>query len=247
MMTTPTPSESAESPVNTPIGTATPDLTAERLTIRVTTGSTAHDIIEDLDLSVGPGGMTVLFGRSGSGKTTILRAMSGLISPTSGTIRWRGESIAGLHQDELTRRRAGFLGYADQQSSLIPRFTALENVLLAAVPGHQVKRRAEAAEELLARVGLSERSHHRVDVLSGGERQRVCLVRALLMDPAVLVADEPTASLDRATADSIITLLAERAAQGRTVLTASHDLHVVQATDHSVDVERIEEHSALTG
>lgn len=222
-----------------------PDIQAENLTIQVHNGAVLQPIVEDLDLTVGPGGMTVLFGRSGSGKTTVLKALSGMIPPSSGIIRWRGDPINGMHPDELARRRVGFLGYADQQSSLIARFTALENIMLAAVPGRQVAQRTETARELLARVGLTHRVDHRVEVLSGGERQRVCLVRALLMDPEVIVADEPTASLDRSTADGIISLLAERAADGRTVLTASHDPHVLQAADQSVDIEHSQVTSAL--
>lgn len=195
-------------------------------------------IVEGFCSALRPGQLHVLFGRSGSGKTSILKVLAGLQKPQDGSVRWQGEPLAALSEDQMNQKRLGFIGYVDQGSHLISGFTALENVLLTAIPGRHVKRLTRRAKDLLREIGLETRINHRVELLSGGERQRVALARALLLQPAVLIADEPTASLDRSTADTIIAVLKKYAALGNSVLVASHDPHLLQAADISHEIER---------
>ncbi|WP_405219022.1 ABC transporter ATP-binding protein [Agrococcus sp. Ld7] len=186
-------------------------------------------VIEGYDLALEVGGFHCLAGRSGSGKTSVLRVAAGLATPTVGSVAWAGERIADLPEHVLADRRNTFLGYLDQGGELLPGLTALENVLLPAVPTRTVKRMTPRAVELLEHVGVDHRMQHTPDRLSGGERQRVALARALLMEPAVVVADEPTASLDRESADTVIALLAGLVDHGVAVLVAAHDPQLIAA------------------
>lgn len=190
-------------------------------------------VAEDYDLALPAGGFHCLAGRSGSGKTSILRVAAGLAAPTGGAVRWAGDDLAGLGERALADRRNTFLGYLDQGGELLPGLTAIENVLLPAVPTRAVRALAARAADLLAHVRVDHRMHHTPDRLSGGERQRVALARALLMQPSVVVADEPTASLDRESADTVIELLAGLADGGVAVLVAAHDPGLIDAA-HSV-------------
>lgn len=186
-------------------------------------------VIEGYDLALAAGGFHCLAGRSGSGKTSVLRVAAGLANPTEGTVHWAGDAIDDMSQHALADRRNTFLGYLDQGGELLPGLTALENVLLPAVPTRAVKRLTSRAVELLEHVGVDHRMQHTPDRLSGGERQRVALARALLMEPTVVVADEPTASLDRASADTVIELLAGLVDHGVAVLVAAHDPGLIAA------------------
>jgi ABC-type lipoprotein export system ATPase subunit len=188
-------------------------------------------VIDGLELAVGAGQMHVLAGRSGSGKTSLLRVAAGLVPPTAGVVSWGGDPLTGLTDDQVTARRGRALGYLDQAGALVPGLTAIENVLLPAVPDRAVRAHTRTARDLLHRVGVGERMHSRPDQLSGGERQRVALARALLRRPAAVLADEPTAGLDRASADVVIALLRNLTAEGVAVLVASHDPSLVAAGD----------------
>ncbi|MFE6736875.1 ABC transporter ATP-binding protein [Microbacterium sp. NPDC057650] len=188
-------------------------------------------IVADYDLALERGSMHCLAGRSGSGKTSILRVAAGLVPPAAGSVRWEGMEITGLADDVVTTRRRQHVGYLDQRGSLVPGLTALENVLLPAVPDRRTRALSRRARDLLHRLGVGPRATHYPDRLSGGERQRVAFARALLLEPAVIMADEPTASLDRATADQLIALLRGLAEDGIAVLVASHDGHLIDAAD----------------
>ncbi|MBG6108964.1 ABC transporter ATP-binding protein [Frigoribacterium sp. CG_9.8] len=188
-------------------------------------------IIDDYNLTLGAGQMHCLAGRSGSGKTSILRVAAGLVQPTFGEVIWAGTSLDGAKDDEITTRRRGTVGYLDQGGILVPRLTALENVLLPAVPTRRAKALVRRGSELLDRLGVANRAGSYPDKLSGGERQRVALARALLLEPAIVIADEPTASLDRASADSVIQMLRSLADEGIVVLVAAHDQHLIDAAD----------------
>lgn len=209
-----------------------PVLTLDSVTIayRVAADRTVT-VVDDYDLSLETGGFHCLAGRSGSGKTSVLRVAAGLATPTSGTVEWSGEPIAALGENALADRRGAFLGYLDQGGELLPGLTALENVLLPAVPSRQVRQLTERAMALLEHVRVDHRMQHTPDRLSGGERQRVALARALLMEPDVVVADEPTASLDRASADTVIELLAGLTREGVAVLVAAHDPQLIEAAE----------------
>jgi ABC-type lipoprotein export system ATPase subunit len=184
-------------------------------------------IIDGYDLRMGPGDFHCLAGRSGSGKTSILRVAAGLVPPTEGRVLWQGLEITGLADDVITARRRHHVGYLDQRGTLVPGLTALENVLLPAVPDRRTRELARKARDLLQELGVGARASHYPDRLSGGERQRVALARALVLNPAVIMADEPTASLDRAAADSLVALLRRLADRGTAVLVASHDPHLI--------------------
>jgi ABC-type lipoprotein export system ATPase subunit len=188
-------------------------------------------IVEDFDLAVEPGTMHCLAGRSGSGKTSILRVAAGLVPPTSGAVTWSGETITGLRDDAITSRRRGHVGYLDQGGVLVSGLTALENVLLPAVPERRTRQLAARAHDLLDQLGVGDRATQYPERLSGGERQRVALARALLLSPDMVMADEPTASLDRASANSVISILRALADDGVAVLVASHDPRLIDAAD----------------
>lgn len=211
---------------------AAPVVELSDITIRYErAGAEPLDIVVGYDLALEAGRMHCLAGRSGSGKTSILRVAAGLVRPSGGDVAWAGESLAALKDDAITQRRRDFIGYLDQGGVLVGGLTALENAMLPAVPGRRTRELEPRARGLLERLGVGHRASHRPDQLSVGERQRVALARALLLEPAVLMVDEPTASLDRASADSVIDLLTSLAAEGIAVLVAAHDEHLVAAAD----------------
>jgi ABC-type lipoprotein export system ATPase subunit len=189
------------------------------------------DIVENYDLALTPGQLHCLAGRSGSGKTSILRTAAGLVPPTAGSVLWNGTTISGTTDDAITRRRRQLIGYLDQGGVLVPGLTALENVLLPAVPDRRTRALVARASELLESLGVAGRATSYPEKLSGGERQRVALARALLLGPAIVMADEPTASLDRESADAVIRLLRDLADSGAAVLVAAHDQHLIDAAD----------------
>jgi ABC-type lipoprotein export system ATPase subunit len=193
-------------------------------------------IVENYDLRMVAGDFHSFAGRSGSGKTSILRVAAGLVPPTEGRVLWQGLEITGLADDVITARRRRHVGYLDQGGNLVPGLTALENVLLPAVPDRRTRELARKARDILNELGVGDRASHYPDRLSGGERQRVALARALVLDPAVVMADEPTASLDRASADALISLLRRLADRGTAVLVASHDPNLIAAADSRTDL-----------
>jgi ABC-type lipoprotein export system ATPase subunit len=194
------------------------------------------EIVADYDLALHPGQMHCLAGRSGSGKTSVLRVAAGLVRPTSGEVLWEGERLGGLRDDAITSRRRDLIGYLDQGGVLLSGLTALENVLMPAVPTRRANALTARGRELLERLEVGHRASHRPDQLSVGERQRVALARALLLEPRVLMVDEPTASLDRVTADGVIAVLSQLRDEGIAVLVAAHDEHLVAAADSRTDL-----------
>ena len=188
-------------------------------------------IIENLSFDVDAGSMHCLAGRSGSGKTSILKATAGLVRPTSGSVLWSGSDLATQTDDAVTEFRRRHVGYLDQGGVLISGLTTLENVLLPAVPDRETRALGRKGRDLLNRLGVGERLRSKPEQLSGGERQRVALARALLFDPGVLVVDEPTASLDRRSADGVIALLRSIADAGTAVIVSAHDQSLIDAAD----------------
>jgi len=162
-------------------------------------------VVSDLTLAARAGQMVCLAGRSGSGKTTVINIAAGLLQPTSGQVRWGDLELGDLSADELIRERGRRIGIVFQNAALIPTLRASENVALPAmVSPAQHNGSSDRVQRLLSTVGLADRGSHFPGQLSGGEQQRVALARALFRDPALLLADEPTASLDRRSADRII-------------------------------------------
>jgi ABC-type lipoprotein export system ATPase subunit len=194
-------------------------------------GAETVSVVEGFDLALHAGEMHCVAGRSGSGKTSILTVGAGLTLPTSGRVFWEGASLESMGDDEIADRRRALIGYVDQGGALIDGMSALENVLLPAVPDGEVDQRRDMAKDLLDLVGLGRRMRHRPAQLSGGERQRVAIARALILGTRVLVVDEPTASLDRASANRIISILKDTTSDGIAVLVASHDHELVRLSD----------------
>lgn len=187
-------------------------------------------ILRGVNLRVAPAQIVAILGPSGSGKSTLLHLLGGLDRPTSGAIYWGGERVDALPQRLLAQERSQRLGLVFQQHYLLEDLNVLENVTL---PG-RIQGRADAArgEELLARVGLSERATFLPRRLSGGERQRVAVARALYSRPQVVLADEPTGSLDRSSAASVYQLLAELSREeGSAVVMVTHDEGLVSDVD----------------
>ncbi len=196
--------------------------------------------LEKLDLDVPRSEFLALMGPSGSGKTTLLNLISGIDSPTAGTLTIGGENIATLNRRQLTQWRAKNVGYIYQLYHLIPVLSAFENVELPLLlSGLSKKERREKAEAALALVGLADRSHHTPGELSGGQEQRVAIARALVADPALLVADEPTGDLDRESANHILNLLKTLARDhGKTIVMVTHDPTAAHAADRTLHLEK---------
>ena len=196
--------------------------------------------LENLTLEVPCGEFLALMGPSGSGKTTLLNLISGIDTPSSGSLEIDGENIATFSRKQLTSWRARKVGYIFQLYHLIPVLTAFENVelplLITSLSRSERRRKAEAALEL---VGLTDRSHHTPSELSGGQEQRVAIARALVADPALLVADEPTGDLDRESAGKILELLQTLSREHRkTIVMVTHDARAAAAADRTLHLEK---------
>jgi putative ABC transport system ATP-binding protein len=180
--------------------------------------------LRDVTLSIAAGEYVAVMGPSGSGKSTLLSVVGGLDRPTAGSYRFEGREVATLPDDELSRLRRERIGFVFQSFHLVPRMTALENVTLPLVlAGVLPAERIARAREALDAVGLAARSDHRPDQLSGGEKQRVCLARAVVTRPGLVLADEPTGNLDSASGAEIVGLLERLHAAGLTLLLVTHD------------------------
>ena len=187
--------------------------------------------LNGIDLRITDRRVTALRGPSGSGKTTLLTVVGCLARPTSGRVRLNDEDISGLPERFLTDIRRQTFGFVFQQFNLIKGLSALENIMLPAYPlGQDWRSLKERAENLLANLRLAHRRDARVEWLSGGEQQRVAICRALINDPLVVIADEPTANLDTALAREFMGILEMLKSQGKTVLLTSHDPLVVESS-----------------
>jgi putative ABC transport system ATP-binding protein len=190
-----------------------------------TKGPTIVRAVSDVTLTIEAGEFVALEGPSGSGKTTLLQLLGALDRPSEGEVVFEGRDLAKLRDNELAELRLRAFGFVFQQFNLIPTLTALQNVELALAPlgGSSSEARGRALA-LLGEVGLADRSDHLPGQLSGGEQQRVAIARALVVEPRVVLADEPTGNLDTATGADVIDLLAGLAAKhGATVVVATHD------------------------
>jgi lipoprotein-releasing system ATP-binding protein len=172
-------------------------------------GGAVVPVLKDLDFDLAAGETVAIIGASGIGKSTLLHILGTLDRPDAGQILFAGENVCGFSDERLARFRNERIGFVFQFHHLLPEFSALENTMMPAlIRGWSKARAAAAAERLLARVGLAARMSYRVGRLSGGEQQRVALARALLVNPPLLLADEPTGNLDRANGAEIHRLLA---------------------------------------
>jgi len=210
-----------------------PFLEASGIVKSYAVGGRSLTVLRDLELLVEAGEMVAVVGASGVGKSTLLHVLGGLDRADSGSVMVNGTNLTSLADGEVVAFRNRHVGFVFQFHHLLPEFSALENaempMRIARAPLADARRRAE---DLLRRVGLGDRLTHRPGMLSGGEQQRVAVARALVMQPSVLLADEPTGDLDEQTADSLHALLREmHAAYGLTSIIATHNPRLAAACD----------------
>jgi len=203
--------------------------------------------LNNVNLKIQAGEFVAVVGPSGSGKSTLLNVIGAMDLPSKGSAIIAGQEITRLKEKNLTQLRANTIGFVFQQFFLQPTLTARENILLPTLFSKQ-KQPESRADELLARVGLADRSKHLPDELSGGEMQRVAIARALINQPKILLADEPTGNLDSQNAQSIYTLLDELHQDGLTIITVTHSevlaaraQHRIYLRDGCIDKERRDE------
>jgi len=205
------------------------------LTVEYSSGGYRVRPIDGLDLDVEQGEIALLLGASGCGKTTLLSVIAAILRPTRGSVRLGDIEVTELGAQQLTDYRRSKVGIVFQAANLIKSLSALENVELPLVAAGVRSRAAhKRATDLLERVGLGDRIRHRPGQLSGGQQQRVAIARALALDPPVVLADEPTAHLDYIQVESVLLLLRDVAAEGRTVLIATHDERLLPLADRVV-------------
>jgi len=205
-----------------------------------TRGSEEIKVLQDLTLDVGEAEFLTLMGPSGSGKTTLLNLIAGLDQPTRGTIAVGSQRISSMSESELARWRTRNVGFVFQFYYLLPVLTAFENVelplLLLPMSSSQRKQQVLRALDL---VGLSDRMSHRPGQLSGGQQQRVGIARAMVTDPTLIVADEPTGDLDSKSADEILTILELLRSQlGKTIIMVTHDPHAAERSQRILHLEK---------
>jgi len=194
-------------------------------------------ILRDISFALEAGQTAAIVGASGSGKSTLLGILAGLDTPTAGTVQLTGQDLFSLDEDQRAALRARHVGFVFQSFQLMPNLTTLENVMLPLELSGAPDARAQATA-MLQRVGLGERLQHRPKVLSGGEQQRVALARAFVVQPELLLADEPTGSLDHATGGAIMDLMfALNREQGTTLVLVTHDRQLAERCERRLTIE----------
>jgi putative ABC transport system ATP-binding protein len=213
---------------------ATSVLEARGIGKTVKSGDRDLVILRDIDLAVMPGEAVAILGASGSGKSTLLALLAGLDTPTAGSVLLEGADLFALDEDARAELRGRAVGFVFQSFQLLPSLTALENVMLPLELAGRDDAQA-GAREILARVGLGERLHHYPKHLSGGEQQRVALARAFVVRPKLLLADEPTGSLDAESGEAVIALLFELNREaGTTLVLVTHDEQLARRCQRAV-------------
>ena len=215
------------------------------LTRHFLVGDQTVQALEDVTLRIAPGEYVAVMGPSGSGKSTLLHILGCLDRPTNGSYRLDGREVATLREIDLADVRSRKIGFVFQSFHLVPRLTALENVELPmTLAGLAPSERRAQARRTLAAVGLTDRSDHRPAQLSGGQRQRVAIARATVMNPSILLADEPTGNLDRSSGREIIELIEQMNRDGLTLIVVTHDpeisrraRRVIRLVDGRVDYD----------
>ncbi len=212
-------------------------ISVEKVYKAVTDSTGTLEILHNIDFALKPRETVAIVGASGSGKSTLLSIIAGLDTPTAGSVRLSGVDLFSLTEDERAALRAQKLGFVFQSFQLLANLTALENVMLPLeLDGRKDARKLAA--EMLGRVGLSQRMNAYPKVLSGGEQQRVALARAFVVKPAVLLADEPTGSLDFATGETIMALMFELNRElGTTLVLVTHDPAIAARCDRRITLE----------
>ena len=216
---------------------SSPIIAVERLTKQVQDSTGTLTILHEIDFILQPKRSVAIVGASGSGKSTLLSIIAGLDTPTTGTVKLDGTDLFAIDEDQRAQVRAEKLGFVFQSFQLLANLNALENVMLPL----ELQGRSDAralATEMLRRVGLGERLRHYPRVLSGGEQQRVALARAFVVRPALLLADEPTGSLDYATGETVMSLMFELNREaGTTLVLVTHDSAIASRCDEHIRIE----------
>jgi putative ABC transport system ATP-binding protein len=214
-----------------------PIIAVEHITKRVADSTGTLTILHDIDFALAPRESVAIVGASGSGKSTLLSIVAGLDTPSEGTVKLDGIDLFALDEDRRAEVRAAKVGFVFQSFQLMANLTALENVMLPL----ELQGRSDArtrATAMLQRVGLGERLGHYPRVLSGGEQQRVALARAFVVEPELLLADEPTGSLDFATGETVMELMfALNRERGTTLVLVTHDRGIAERCDRQIRIE----------
>jgi putative ABC transport system ATP-binding protein len=225
-----------ESALMAPVATAEAGVAvaAENLVRRYGEGDSAVEAVRGVSLEVPAGQFTAIMGPSGSGKSTLMHLLAGLDRPTEGSVEIGGQDITTMGDKKLTLLRRKHIGFVFQAFNLVPTLTAEENVTLPlSIAGRKIDR--AWVDSVLQRVGLDDRRSHRPAELSGGQQQRVAVARALVAEPTVLFADEPTGNLDSHTSAEVLGLLREAATvYGQTIVMVTHDAAAAEATDRVI-------------
>ena len=194
-------------------------------------------VLKHIDLTIREGEFLSVLGPSGSGKSTLMNIIGCLDTPSSGEYILRGRRVDDLEPDELARIRNREIGFIFQSFQLLPRQDALSNVELPLIyAGMSPSRRRQRAAEMLERVGLADKMHHRPNQLSGGQQQRVAIARALATNPTILLADEPTGALDQKTGRQVMELFGELHSEGRTIIMITHDRAIARNASRMVRI-----------
>ncbi|WP_310992260.1 ABC transporter ATP-binding protein [Aequorivita marina] len=192
-------------------------------------GQEVVKVLKGIDLNIERGEYVALMGPSGSGKSTLMNLLGCLDTPTSGDYELNGKNVSNMTDDELAEIRNKEIGFVFQTFNLLPRTTALENVALPMIyAGASKSERTERAKQVLTNVGLADRMDHKPNQLSGGQRQRVAVGRALVNNPSIILADEPTGNLDSKTSDEIMNLFNEIHNAGNTVILVTHEEEIAE-------------------
>ena len=200
-------------------------------------GDERMHVLKNINLSLRQGEYLSILGPSGSGKSTLMNIIGCLDMPTSGRYLLRGREVEGMTETELAQLRSSEIGFIFQNSQLLPRLTAQKNVELPLIYAGIVPReRRRRAEQMLDRVGLSDRRTHYPNQLSGGQQQRVAIARALVGNPSLLLADEPTGALDQKTGRQVMALFQELSAEGRTIIMITHDTNIASYAKRIVHI-----------
>jgi len=211
-------------------------ITLERVTKTYRMGRLEVPALRGIDLQIALGEFVAIMGASGSGKSTLMNIIGCLDVPTSGRYQLNGTDVAGLDDDQLATIRNRRIGFVFQSFNLIPRTTALHNVEMPLIYAGEGGRTARAREALAA-VGLADRAHHQPTELSGGQQQRAAIARALVTNPAILLADEPTGNLDSASSFEIMRLLVNlNVEQGRTIVLITHEQDIARFANRVVEL-----------
>ena len=200
-------------------------------------GQESLQVLKGIDLSVDEGDFVAIMGPSGSGKSTLMNIIGLLDQPTTGSYQLEGEDVAELSENRLAKVRNDQIGFIFQQFFLLPKLSAQKNVELPLIyAGKSPRERKQRAQQFLEKVGLSDRSHHLPSELSGGQKQRVAIARALSNDPAIILADEPTGSLNSVNKEVVFKILKKMQAQGKTIVIVSHDEELVERADRIINI-----------